>query len=69
MFCTFVMAGGSGFIRASSNKARGKCRRAAPRRELAPKVDSQHIFSSYVGQNTPGRKDYIRENLSVPVEE
>ena len=37
--------------------------------EYAPKVDSQQILSFYMGKNTPERKDYIRENLVVAVEE
>ena len=37
--------------------------------EYAPKVDSQQILSFYTGKNTPERKDYIMENLVVPVEE
>ena len=37
--------------------------------EYAPKVDSQQILSCYMGRNTPERKDYIMENLVVPVEE
>ena len=32
-------------------------------------VDSQQILSFYMGKNTPERKDYIMENLVVPVEE
>jgi DNA gyrase subunit B/topoisomerase-4 subunit B len=37
--------------------------------EYAAKPDSQQIFSFYMGKNTPERKDYIMENLVVPVEE
>ena len=37
--------------------------------EYAPKVDSQQILSFYMGKNTPERKDYIMENLVVPVED
>ena len=37
--------------------------------EYAPRVDSQQILSFYMGKNTPERKDYIMENLVVPVEE
>jgi DNA gyrase/topoisomerase IV subunit B len=37
--------------------------------EYAPKVDSGPIFSFYMGRNTPERKDYIMENLVVPVED
>ena len=29
----------------------------------------QQILSFYMGKNTPERKDYIMENLVVPVEE
>ena len=29
---------------------------------------SQQILSFYLGQTTPDRKDYIMENLVVPVE-
>ena len=32
-------------------------------------MDSQQILSFYMGKNTPERKDYIMENLVVPVEE
>jgi hypothetical protein len=32
-------------------------------------VDSQQIRSFYMGKKTPERKDYIMENLVVPVEE
>jgi hypothetical protein len=32
-------------------------------------VDSQQMLSLLHGQNTPERKDYIMENLVVPVEE
>src|SRR5690349_10994885 len=37
--------------------------------EYAPKQDSSGIFSFYMGKNTPERKEYIMENLVVPVEE
>ena len=37
--------------------------------EYAPKPDSANIFSFYMGRNTPERKDYIMENLVVPVED
>ena len=37
--------------------------------EFSPKVDSQQILSFYMGKNTPERKDYIMENLVVPVED
>ncbi len=36
--------------------------------EYAPKVDATGILSFYMGKNTPERKDYIMENLVVPVE-
>jgi len=37
--------------------------------EHAPKVDVSNILGFYMGKNTPERKDYIMENLVVPVEE
>jgi DNA gyrase subunit B/topoisomerase-4 subunit B len=37
--------------------------------EYAPKVDVAPIFGFYMGKNTPERKDYIMENLVVPVED
>ena len=37
--------------------------------EYAPRVDSQQILTFYMGKNTPERKNYIMENLVVPVEE
>ena len=37
--------------------------------EHAPKGDAANIFDFYMGKNTPDRKDYIMENLVVPVEE
>ncbi len=37
--------------------------------EYAPKVDAGGILSFYMGKNTPERKDYIMENLVVPVED
>ena len=37
--------------------------------EHAPKMDAQNILGFYMGKNTPERKDYIMENLVVPVEE
>ncbi len=37
--------------------------------EFAPKPDSTHILSFYMGRNTPQRRDYIMENLVVPVTE
>ena len=37
--------------------------------EYAPKHDTQQIFDFYMGKNTPERKDYIMENLVVPVED
>ena len=37
--------------------------------EHAPKIDVQGILGFYMGKNTPERKDYIMENLVVPIEE
>ncbi len=37
--------------------------------EYAPKPEAGGILSFYMGKNTPERKDYIMENLVVPVEE
>jgi DNA gyrase subunit B/topoisomerase-4 subunit B len=37
--------------------------------EYAPKPDAANVLSFYMGKNTPERKDYIMENLVVPVEE
>jgi len=37
--------------------------------EYEPTVDRQQILSFYMGKNTPERKDYIMENLVVPVED
>ena len=37
--------------------------------EYAPKVEASGILSFYMGKNTPERKDYIMENLVVPVED
>ena len=37
--------------------------------EAAPKPDAHNILGFYMGKNTPERKDYIMENLVVPVEE
>jgi topoisomerase IV subunit B len=37
--------------------------------EYAPKLEASGILSFYMGKNTPERKDYIMENLVVPVEE
>ena len=37
--------------------------------EHAPKAEAAPIFDFYMGKNTPERKDYIMENLVVPVEE
>ena len=37
--------------------------------EFAPKVEAADILSFYMGKNTPERKDYIMENLVVPVED
>jgi len=37
--------------------------------EYAPRHDASNILSFYMGKNTPERKDYIMENLVVPVED
>ena len=37
--------------------------------EYAPKPEAAGILSFYMGKNTPERKDYIMDNLVVPVEE
>jgi len=37
--------------------------------EFASKPDVQNILGFYMGKNTPERKDYIMENLVVPVED
>ena len=37
--------------------------------ESAPRPELQDILGFYMGKNTPERKDYIMENLVVPVEE
>jgi topoisomerase IV subunit B len=37
--------------------------------EFASKAQASHILSFYMGRNTPQRKEYIMENLVVPVEE
>src|SRR5664280_1516097 len=37
--------------------------------EYAPKMQAAPIFNFYMGKNTPERKDYIMENLVVPVED
>jgi topoisomerase-4 subunit B len=37
--------------------------------EYAPKNDAAGILTFYMGKNTPERKDYIMENLVVPVED
>jgi len=37
--------------------------------EYAPKSESTPIFNFYMGKNTPERKDYIMDQLVVPVEE
>ncbi len=37
--------------------------------EYAPKPEASSILDFYMGKNTPERKDYIMENLVVPVEE
>ncbi|MFO1478111.1 MAG: toprim domain-containing protein [Verrucomicrobiota bacterium] len=37
--------------------------------EYAPKPEAAGILAFYMGKNTPERKDYIMENLIVPVED
>ncbi len=37
--------------------------------EYAPKPETAGILTFYMGKNTPERKDYIMENLVVPVED
>src|SRR3954463_14784691 len=37
--------------------------------ETATKTDAHDIFTFYMGKNTPERKDYIMQNLVVPVED
>ncbi len=37
--------------------------------EFAPKPEASDILTFYMGRNTPERKDYIMENLVVPVED
>src|SRR4051794_18383618 len=37
--------------------------------EAASKPDTQNILTFYMGKNTPERKDYIMQNLVVPVED
>ena len=37
--------------------------------EFAQKADASGILSFYMGKNTPDRKDYIMQNLVVPVED
>jgi DNA gyrase/topoisomerase IV subunit B len=37
--------------------------------EYAPRTESANILSFYMGRNTPERRDYIMENLVVPVED
>jgi DNA gyrase subunit B/topoisomerase-4 subunit B len=37
--------------------------------ETASKADTQNILTFYMGKNTPQRKDYIMQNLVVPVED
>ncbi len=37
--------------------------------EYSPKPASTGVFTFYMGKNTPQRKDYIMENLVVPVED
>jgi DNA gyrase subunit B/topoisomerase-4 subunit B len=46
----------------------GKEMRAA-RVEYAPKLEASGILSFYMGKNTPERRDYIMDNLVVPVED
>jgi len=35
----------------------------------APRQEATEIFGFYMGKNTPEHKDYIMENLVVPVED
>jgi DNA gyrase subunit B/topoisomerase-4 subunit B len=37
--------------------------------EFAPKAEASGILTFYMGKNTPERKDFIMENLVVPVED
>jgi DNA gyrase/topoisomerase IV subunit B len=37
--------------------------------EYAPKTEASGILTFYMGKNTPERKDFIMENLVVPVED
>ena len=37
--------------------------------EHATKLEASGILTFYMGKNTPERKDYIMENLVVPVED
>ena len=37
--------------------------------ECAPKPEHAPLSDSYMGKNTPERKDYIMDKLVVPVEE
>ena len=37
--------------------------------EYAAKPETSTIMTFYMGRNTPERKDYIMENLVVPVED
>ncbi len=37
--------------------------------EYAPKPETQNILGFYMGKNTPERKDFIMENLVVPVDD
>ena len=57
------------FPRRSSSNSPAKVLPHRHEVEYAPKVDSQQILSFYMGKNTPERKDYIMENLVVPVED
>ncbi len=36
---------------------------------MPPSMDAAGILGFYMGKNTPERKEYIMENLVVPVEE
>ena len=63
-----VQRPGRNFTRAnSSNSSAKKC--ALSQVEYAPKTDAAGILGFYMGKNTPERKDYIMENLVVPVED
>ncbi len=47
----------------------GKSDMRVSRVEFASKHDASGILSFYMGKNTPDRKDYIMQNLIVPVED